>query len=400
VGVYEVAYSLMSWVCGMLAQYAGVIATMLFCRLDESNPKAFKRIRFSFVLIIIVLSCIYTPWTFAVYKHYDMVFWFLFCIQGFATFIMGCCFLRLGIKRTPPGKARTQKRLFVMLTMPPLGYEVIAVYVIRPFNIERLNDTWLYGIFVVIFCLVIYGIFAFRTGIIGLRLSREHFDWDNDLDIAEKSAAYMAHMLKNQIIKIEWSAQNLIEQADDTPPEELNIITNSVETLKQYIEAMKKHSGRITVNATVCLVGDLVKKNAEPLTTIKHISVEIHIPENLSILCDIGHMSEMFANLLQNAAEAVSGTEHGRIVVNGKWDALKKWYLLSFADNGKGMSKTTLDNMFRPYYSTKQTPENMGLGLTYCKNVAEAHGGTISAQSREGKGSALTIRMPASRVGQ
>ena len=61
-------------------------------------------------------------------------------------------------------------------------------------------------------------------------------------------------------------------------------------------------------------------------------------------------------------------------------------------DSGEGISEEDLSMIFRPFFSTKET--GMGLGLTYCREVVEAHGGSIDVSSGKGVGTVITVRLP------
>lgn len=78
--------------------------------------------------------------------------------------------------------------------------------------------------------------------------------------------------------------------------------------------------------------------------------------------------------------------------MSGEYHKSKRHYLLEFTDHGVGMSEDELNNMFIPYFTTK----NIGLGLAYCKNVIVKHGGIITAKSVPEKGT--TIKFPANKV--
>jgi len=87
---------------------------------------------------------------------------------------------------------------------------------------------------------------------------------------------------------------------------------------------------------------------------------------------------------------------NGAIEVSGEYN--KSTYCLRFKDDGAGMNEETQKKLFTPYFTTKNTERNFGLGLSYCKNVVEKHGGTISGKDNNGKGATITISFPSKRV--
>jgi len=76
----------------------------------------------------------------------------------------------------------------------------------------------------------------------------------------------------------------------------------------------------------------------------------------------------------------------------GKIERLNRDY-----DKGIGISAENLERIFDPYFSTKQvgTQKGMGLGLSICFSIIKKHGGDISVESEVGKGTIVTIYLPA-----
>jgi signal transduction histidine kinase len=62
---------------------------------------------------------------------------------------------------------------------------------------------------------------------------------------------------------------------------------------------------------------------------------------------------------------------------------------VKFSDNGKGISKSDMDRLFEPYFTTKE--KGNGLGLANSQNIILAHKGSISAESEPGKGTVFTV---------
>ena len=92
----------------------------------------------------------------------------------------------------------------------------------------------------------------------------------------------------------------------------------------------------------------------------------------------------------------------GRLVIRLKSDEAGEFVDLSVRDYGTGMAEETLHQIFDPYYSTKDGPDESGkggtgLGLATCKKIIEAHGGKIRVESSLGKGTCFTLRFPALR---
>ncbi len=74
-----------------------------------------------------------------------------------------------------------------------------------------------------------------------------------------------------------------------------------------------------------------------------------------------------------------------------------EWVFLSVEDTGSGISPERMETLFDSYHSgalPASIPQGLGLGLALCRGIARGHGGTITAESRQGKGSRFTFSMP------
>ena len=110
--------------------------------------------------------------------------------------------------------------------------------------------------------------------------------------------------------------------------------------------------------------------------------------ETQRIRCDHEKMKTVFAKLVENAFDAMPNG--GMLTVEST--KVKEGVTISFSDTGVGIPTEVMTRLWSPLFTTKAI--GMGLGLPICKRIVEAHGGTISAESSEGKGSTFTITIP------
>jgi signal transduction histidine kinase len=113
-----------------------------------------------------------------------------------------------------------------------------------------------------------------------------------------------------------------------------------------------------------------------------------------------GQLQQVLLNLLVNARQAMP--QGGRLILRLAHDALLGSVDLMVRDTGCGMTPEVMRRMFEPHFSTKAGPDETGkggsgLGLTACREIVEAHRGRIRVESAPGKGTAITIRLPALR---
>lgn len=102
-------------------------------------------------------------------------------------------------------------------------------------------------------------------------------------------------------------------------------------------------------------------------------------------------VQQVFLNLMRNAFEALEDSEDAEVVISARLlsDQMAEFEI---CDNGPGVSAEIIDHLFRPFTSSKSS--GMGLGLSICQTIIEAHGGTIVARSVAGEGTCFMFTLP------
>lgn len=115
--------------------------------------------------------------------------------------------------------------------------------------------------------------------------------------------------------------------------------------------------------------------------------------EDVKMMCDPDLLSEALCNIIKNALEAVSGNV-GQKIVKVRVQNKRTRILIMIKDNGPGISKEASKNIFNPFFSTKNSQTNWGLGLSYANMVIRKHRGSIQFETSEGKGTVFLIDLP------
>ena len=124
----------------------------------------------------------------------------------------------------------------------------------------------------------------------------------------------------------------------------------------------------------------------------KSISLHTDLPEGKwNISGDENRLKQVFMNLLMNSIDAVldSGT------IDIKLRAADGSFVVQIRDNGYGIPDDIYDKIFNPFFTTKITKKNTGLGLSVCRHIIQEHDGTINFQSVPGEETVFTISFPA-----
>lgn len=125
----------------------------------------------------------------------------------------------------------------------------------------------------------------------------------------------------------------------------------------------------------------------------KDINLEVEAPDDLPLLWgDASKLRQVFVNLITNASQAMPGG--GTIKVKAYVTDDRRNIAIEVIDRGVGIPADKLDNIFDPFYTTKEEGQGTGLGLSVSYGIIKEHRGEITVESEEGKGSRFTVYLP------
>jgi two-component system nitrogen regulation sensor histidine kinase NtrY len=235
------------------------------------------------------------------------------------------------------------------------------------------------------------------------------FDDVTELLSAQRKAAWadvarrIAHEIKNPLTPIQLSAERLKRKylrEIKSDPETFTICTDTIVRQVGDIGRMvDEFSSFARMPAPVMEEGDLadlcrravfLQRNAHP-----KIDFVSEIPDHqILIHCDVRQIGQALTNLLQNAAEAVTGSDrapkgksHGRIILRIVKDGERT--VVEIEDNGPGFPPHLRERLTEPYVTTRA--KGTGLGLAIVKKIMEDHGGDLILADREGGGAIVRL---------
>ena len=127
----------------------------------------------------------------------------------------------------------------------------------------------------------------------------------------------------------------------------------------------------------------------EPEFMQRSIVCDSHIPVNTAMISgNEDGMKQVFINLLKNACEALD--ENGIMIVTLTRHDTDVF--ITIRDNGPGMDQQTMDNLYKPFFTTKQ--EGTGLGMMISKKIIVDQGGTMTVSSVKNEGTEIVIKLP------
>ncbi len=137
---------------------------------------------------------------------------------------------------------------------------------------------------------------------------------------------------------------------------------------------------------------DLVRTDLEEHDVV----VETHLEESLPVIKgDAIQLRQVLLNLIVNAIDAMTASSSGERILSVSTEVRDGNIYVSVADNGPGVAEEMLDQMFKPLFTTKE--QGMGLGLSICRSIVEAHHGRIWASLHRPRGVVVHISLPIER---
>ncbi len=224
-------------------------------------------------------------------------------------------------------------------------------------------------------------------------------------------SASMAHEIDNPIFAVQCTVRSLkktlFEEFQSIIPEDkvgylenkVNSISKNLMRISKMIKAVREFSKQTTGEFEVILMDQIVETYLsiiEPQIKFDSIIFNKDIEPNILIRGNKIHLEEALINLTTNAIHAVKYNNKAnkkidlKIFRNGS-----DKFLIKIIDNGYGIKKDLLNDIFLDFVTTKASTEVTGMGLARVRKIVENHGGRIWVESEgENKGATFILEMP------
>jgi len=213
-------------------------------------------------------------------------------------------------------------------------------------------------------------------------------------------AGRLIHEIKNHLGTLSLNLQLLSEDFKEPENQKERRASQRIEKLQRECQRLTDLSNDFlrfarvgTLELIPCSLKEVVEETVDffaPSALIGNVTVRPFIPADLPMVqLDRDLFKQALLNLFLNAQQAMPGGGELTILAERRRDQV----CLELIDTGKGMPPGVMAEIFRPFFSTRQG--GSGLGLPTTKRIIEAHHGSISVESAEGKGTKFTICLPA-----
>jgi nitrogen fixation/metabolism regulation signal transduction histidine kinase len=203
----------------------------------------------------------------------------------------------------------------------------------------------------------------------------------------KKVIRVIAHEINNSVAPIASLAQSGQRLAANPDEAQLRRVFGAIEERMAHLSGFVDGYSRFAKLPRPRLAAVDWRQFLQSLQSMSPFVLDGMLPSGTGYF-DESQMQQVLLNLVRNAAEAGSPLDEVRVSLassRGGW-------LVQVVDRGGGMSDDVLANALLPFYSTKAS--GTGLGLTLCREIVEAHGGTIDVGNRAGGGVAVRVWLP------
>jgi signal transduction histidine kinase len=252
--------------------------------------------------------------------------------------------------------------------------------------------------------------------------------------VREEFTSMVVHELRSPLDGIKKIIEFILSESIDSKSEQFNEYMNMVhqssasmlELVNDILDISKLQAGKFTIEKEQASIKDVIENRIafyKVSASTRKLSLEMNLSPNLpeTALFDPKAIKQILNNLLSNALKFTS--QGGLIVVSafifepgtnlpepekskapvfpgpGDIKAKERSLCVVISDTGIGIPSVAMDDLFKNYQQAKLSPvakdvKGTGLGLAIAKGVAEAHGGTVGAVSKEGAGSSFFFTIP------
>jgi two-component system OmpR family sensor kinase len=217
--------------------------------------------------------------------------------------------------------------------------------------------------------------------------------------------ANVSHELKTPLTSIQGFSQALLDGTASTPEttaRAARVIHEEAERMRRMVDELlilaRFDAGQMVMARDQVELGPLLQKCVEklsPQAQAAGVTLDLDVPEPSVVSGDADRLAQVFANLLDNGvAHTAAG---GKVSVTARQIAGARAVEVTVTDMGEGIPAEALPRIFERFYQVdkaRKRSRGAGLGLAITKEIVEAHGGTVTAESVVGLGTRFTVRLP------
>jgi signal transduction histidine kinase len=208
--------------------------------------------------------------------------------------------------------------------------------------------------------------------------------------------ATVAHEVRNPIQVIRTGLDTLREAPHDEKERQelLEEIEYGAKMMEGTISDLLQYARPLKLEFSSVPVKDVVEGALKLLSDrLKNISTRVELERgDEEIPVDVVKFKQVLVNIISNAADAMPGGGSLRIRSRLLERGEEKLLEIAITDTGHGIDEKLLNDVLKPFFTTKT--RGTGLGLSLCKKILDAHNGTMSIKSKVGEGTTVELSLP------
>lgn len=224
---------------------------------------------------------------------------------------------------------------------------------------------------------------------------------ERKFDVARTGASVFVHGIKNQLLANRVLYKRIRAELDKPEPD-MDRLRESAERLNEINDTLIARSEelyRTVKSKSVMLVpvalADVCATAADRFRKkYPDAPLELDVPEGVQVLADANYLAEALYNLLTNGWEANVSAGHVQSPVSLIGYTVRLYTVLEVRDDGEGIAEDDKRKIFEPFYSSKNTNFNWGMGLYHVRTIVRSHLGTLRVENRRAGGAAFFILLP------
>jgi two-component system NtrC family sensor kinase len=226
-------------------------------------------------------------------------------------------------------------------------------------------------------------------------------------------ASEVAHEISTPLNIVSGRAEVIQKEVQPEHPlsEHATTILRQVERIGGIIRQLLDYSRPRHPTFTSVAASSILNRTVEllePVAALRHVSLRAEAPEDLpTLLADPDQLQQVLLNLVTNSLDATPPGGEIRLAASRSDpetpDARPRasrgrpegpYLTLTVSDTGNGMTRNQLEQIFEPFFSTKERRGGTGLGLPIAEDIVRSHRGAIEVRSAEGSGTTVLLRLP------
>ncbi|MFH1435809.1 MAG: cache domain-containing protein [Pseudomonadota bacterium] len=213
-----------------------------------------------------------------------------------------------------------------------------------------------------------------------------------------KLSAGIAHEINNPLGGVLIYAHLVLEDMKEDDPDRENVekiikettrCKNIVKDLLDFARPKEPSKDEVDINGLLEKSLSMIERQAQfrNITIVKSLAGDMP-----RITADADQLQQVFMNIVINSAESMD--TKGDLTLKTYHDSMKGRVVIECSDTGCGIPDEHLDRIFEPFFTTKEVGKGTGLGLAVSYGIVTRHGGSITVESKAGKGTTFTVRLP------